>query len=252
MEENFYDILARRYDVLQSDMDCPAWAAYISSLINKYCETNSETKTICDLGCGTGSVDVPLAKLGYSVIGLDNAEEMLVEAASREGGEDVIWTMQDLTEFELPEKVDCFISVLDTLDHILDEDVLMEVFKKVYENLEDGGVFVFDVITLKHLEETFGDNVFFQDYEEFTLLWDNFYDEETMTNHAMLTFFEEEEEGLYRRYDGELTERFYPENFFIEAAKEAGLSHMVTLGELKNEAPSEDEERIFLVFRKNK
>lgn len=233
-------------------MDCPEWAAYISYLIKKYCETDSETKSICDLGCGTGSVDVPLAQMGYEIIGIDNAEEMLVEASSREGGEMVLWSMQDITDFELPGKVDCFISVLDTLDHILDEDVLKGIFEKVYENLEDGGVFVFDVITMKHLAETFGDNVFFQDYEEFTLLWDNFFDEETNVNHAMLTFFEEVEDGLYCRYDGELTEKFYPEEFFIEAGKKAGLTHMITLGELKKEAPSEDEERIFMVFRKNK
>ena len=253
MEENFYDVLARRYDILQSDMDCEKWAVYLSDIIKKYLATGNKNPDIIDLGCGTGSVDVPLMKAtkANSLVGLDNAEEMLSVAASREGGDEIIWSAQDITDFELPGNVDVFVSLLDTLDHIMDAEVLSGIFKKVSEYLNDGGLFVFDVITKKHLEETFGDNVFFQDYGEFTLLWDNDYDSEEEVNTAYLTFFEEEEDGLYRRYDGELIERFYSEDDLKDMASKAGLTHLGTFGELKMTSPDEDEERIFLVFRKN-
>lgn len=250
MKETFYDILAARYDVLQSDMDCGKWADYVSSLIGKYCSTGSEVKTVIDLGCGTGSVDIPLAKKGYEMIGMDNAEAMLEWASSAEGGEDITWVLRDITELEMDFKADCFISLLDTLDHILDEGALSKIFANVSEYLLPGGVFIFDVITEKHLAETFADNIFYQDYGDFLLLWINHYNEETMVNTAELTFMEMDEDGKYDRYDGDLVERFYSEDQLKYMAQRAGLMHMGTFGELSDGAPGKDEERIFMVFKK--
>lgn len=250
MDDTFYDILARRYDVIQSDMDTRKWASYIKDLIKKHSKIEGGGKSLCDLGCGTGSVDVHFTD-SFEVTGIDNAEEMLIEAASREGGEDIIWSLQDITDFEIPFKADCFVSLLDTLDHITDPEALEKVFENVYENLNPGGVFVFDVITEKHLAETFADNVFFYDYDEFTLLWVNEYDEETGFNTANLTFFEEAEEGLYRRYDGELVERFYSVDELKALAGKAGFKLLGLYGELSDQAPSETEERIFMVMGKD-
>ncbi len=248
MNGTFYDILAAHYDVLQSDMDCGKWADYISSLISRFCSTGSEVKTIIDLGCGTGSVDIPLARHGYEVIGIDNAESMLEWASSAEGGEDITWVLRDITELEMDFDADCFVSLLDTLDHITDEKALAKIFKNVADHLLPGGVMIFDVITEKHLSVTFGDNIFYQDYEDFLLLWVNHYDAESRINTADLTFFEMDEDGKYDRYDGELVERFYSEEELIKMAEDAGLVHKATFGELSDKAPSSGEERIFMVF----
>ena len=248
MSDSFYDVLASRYDVLQSDMDCPKWASYVKGLIGKYCRTDSETKSIIDLGCGTGSVDIPLALAGFDVIGIDNAPAMLEMATSKEDSEKVMWVDSDIVDFELDGKTDCFISMLDTLDHITDQDALNRIFINVSEHLLPGGVFIFDVITRKHLSETLGSNIFYQDYEDFLLLWVNHFDEESEINTAELTFFEDDGTGKYDRYDGDLVERFYTKEFLIKLAEGAGLVHKATYGELSDEAPAEDEERIFMVF----
>ena len=250
MEDTFYDILAARYDTLQSDMDCRRWADYLSGLIGRFCKTSSSAKRIVDLGCGTGSVDIPLAQKGYDVTGIDNAQVMLEVASSKEDSEKVCFVLGDITDLEMDYDADCFLSLLDTLDHIMDPDALRKIFRNVYDHLLPGGVFIFDVITQKHLEETFADNVFYQDYEDFLLLWVNNYDSEEQINTAELTFFESDGCGRYIRYDGDLTERFYHEDLLIEMGKEAGLTHKATFGELSDEAPCEDEERIFMVFVK--
>jgi predicted RNA methylase len=44
---------------MQSDMDVRVWADYYSSLIERH--SNIRVRTITDLGCGTGSVDIRLA-----------------------------------------------------------------------------------------------------------------------------------------------------------------------------------------------
>jgi len=246
--DNFYDCLARHYDTMQSDMDAAAWADYYASLIERH--ASIKVRTITDLGCGTGSVDIPLAKMGYKVTGIDSAEQMLTLASGKKGAGKIIWSLQDITDFELPFTTDCFISVLDTMDHITDEKALEKMFVKVSGYLNAGGVFVFDVITRKHLAKTLADNVFYEDYEDFTLLWLNSYDAETRTNIAELTLFEKQDDGRFVRFDGDLVERFYPESFFAKAAKKAGLVHLGTYDELSYEAPGRDSERIFLVFGK--
>ena len=246
--DNFYDALALYYDTMQSDMDAVAWADFISKLIKRHSE--SEVQSITDLGCGTGSVTVELAKKGYDMTGIDSAEEMLAQASAKEGAEEVFWSVQDITDFDIGGKTDCFISTLDTVDHITDGEALERLFASVGDNLENGGLFIFDAITEHHLADTLSDNVFYEDYDDFTLLWVNDFDPETKINTAGLTLFALTEEGLYERFDGELVEKYYPPEFFTAAGEKAGLVLLAVYGELKDNDPSEDEERIFYVFRK--
>ena len=246
--DNFYDALALYYDTMQSDMDAAVWSDFISKLIKRH--SVSEVQSITDLGCGTGSVTIGLAKKGYDMTGIDSAEEMLAQASAKEGAEDVFWSVQDITDFDIGGKTDCFISTLDTVDHITDSEALERLFASVGDNLEDGGLFIFDAITEHHLSKTLADNIFYEDYEDFTLLWVNDFDPETKINTAGLTLFALTEEGLYERFDGELIEKYYPAEFFIAAGEKAGLTLLAVYGELKDNDPSEDEERIFYVFRK--
>ena len=246
--DNFYDALAMYYDTMQSDMDPASWADFISMLIKRH--ASRKTDSITDLGCGTGSVTVELAKKGYEMTGIDSAEEMLAQASSKEGSEEVFWSVQDITDFDIGGKNDCFISTLDTVDHITDGKALEKLFANVGMCLEDGGLFIFDAITEHHLDSTLADNVFYEDYDDFTLLWVNSFDEETLINTAELTLFALTDEGLYERFDGELVEKYYPAEFFIDAAGKAGMQLIATYGELKDSRPEDDEERIFYVFGK--
>ena len=60
-------------------------------------------KTILDLGCGTGSILLPLAQEGFDVIGVDLSPEMLTEADHKamEAGVSVRLACQDMTELDL-------------------------------------------------------------------------------------------------------------------------------------------------------
>lgn len=247
---SFYDALALYYDQMQSDMDCAEVCSYVLSLIDKYLPSKAVTDMdICDLGCGTGQVASLLADKGAGVIGLDNAPGMLSVASDRDSELKVTWTLQDITDFELPYGQDVILSLTDTLDHIMDEDALRKLFSNVADNLNPEGLFIFDVITEHHLKDVLADNVFYEDYDDFTLLWVNSYDEDTKVNTAELTLFELGDDGRYQRYDGVLEEKFYPMEFFKGIAQEAGLTFKGMYGNLSQEAPKSDEERIFMVYR---
>ena len=79
-----------------------------------------------DLGCGTGKLTRLLAKAGFDMIGVDNAEEML-EIAREAGYEDenvpdILYLLQDMREFELYGTVRAVVSICDSMNYILEEE----------------------------------------------------------------------------------------------------------------------------------
>lgn len=247
MDDSFYDILAGHYDDLQINGDTSLWGPYIYGLISDFCK--AEDNSVTDLGCGTGVVTNYLASQGMDVTGVDLSPDMLSIASSGDETGTVSWICADITEYEGP-LCGCFISTMDTVGHITDPDALSKMFTMVSDSLEEGGVFILDTTTRHHFEESLGENVFYEDYDDFTLLWVNHYDKENKINHAELTLFELCEDDLYERYDGELTARFYSPEEIENMAVKAGLKKLASFGELNREEPKPGDERIFFVFGK--
>lgn len=247
MDDSFYDILAGHYDDLQINGDTSLWGPYIHGLISDFCK--AEDNSVTDLGCGTGVVTNYLASQGMDVTGVDLSPDMLSIASSGDETGTVSWICADITEYEGP-SCGCFISTMDTVGHITDPDALSKMFTMVSDSLEEGGVFILDTTTRHHFEESLGENVFYEDYDDFTLLWVNHYDKENKINHAELTLFELCEDDLYERYDGELTARFYSPEEIEDMAVKAGLKKLASFGELNREEPKPGDERIFFVFGK--
>ena len=247
MDDSFYDILAGHYDDLQINGDTSSWGPYIYGLISDFCK--AEDNSVTDLGCGTGVVTNYLASKGMDVTGVDLSPDMLSIASSGDETGTVSWICADITEYEGP-LCGCFISTMDTVGHITDPDALSKMFTLVSDSLEEGGVFILDTTTRHHFEESLGENVFYEDYDDFTLLWVNHYDKDNKINHAELTLFELCEDDLYERYDGELTARFYSPEEIEDMAVKAGLKKLASFGELNREEPKPGDERIFFVFGK--
>ena len=167
MDDSFYDILASHYDDLQLTGDTSAWAPYICGLITDFCK--KDVPSVTDLGCGTGVITNYLASKGMTVTGVDLSPDMLSVASSGDETGTVSWICADITEYEGP-VCDCFISTMDTIGHITDVKALSKMFASVSGLLEEGGVFILDTTTKHHFEETLGNNVFYEDYDDFTLL----------------------------------------------------------------------------------
>lgn len=247
MEDSFYDILALHYDELQINGDTSLWGPFIHGLIKTHSKISNPSVT--DLGCGTGVITNYLASQGLNVTGVDLSPDMLSIASSGDETGTVSWICADITSFEGPAS-GCFISTMDTVGHIINPDDLSKMFTMVSQSLEEGGIFILDTTTKHHFEDSLGENVFYEDYDDFTLLWVNHFDKENKINHAELTLFELAEDDLYERYDGELTARFYSPEEITEMAVKAGLKKIAVYGELRNEEPNDKDERVFFVFGK--
>lgn len=84
-----YHHLAVIYDRLMEETPYEQWLAWLK----EYWAKHGEPKSIIDLGCGTGSLAIPLAKQGFKVTGVDLSAEMLAIAYEkmRRSQVDVTW-----------------------------------------------------------------------------------------------------------------------------------------------------------------
>ena len=97
---------------------------------------------VLDLGCGTGTMTRLLRQKGYDMIGVDASAEML-EIARNHPDEGILYLQQDMREFELYGTVAAVVCVCDSLNYLLEEEDLAEVFSLVHNYLDQNGVFIF-------------------------------------------------------------------------------------------------------------
>ena len=192
-----YSGFAKVYDLFMDNIPYEEWTEYVKELL---AEEGIKDGILLDLGCGTGSVTELLAKSGFDMIGIDNSEEMLDIAMEKryESGLDILYLLQDMREFELYGTVKGVVSICDSMNYILDDEDLLDVFKLVHNYLDNDGIFVFDMNTMYKYQEILADNTFAEDREESSFIWGNYYDEEDEINQYDLTLFVKEEDGRYR------------------------------------------------------
>ena len=110
---------------------------------------------ILDLGCGTGTMTRLLRQKGYDMIGVDASAEMLEIA--RTIRMKILYLQQDMREFELYGTVAAVVCVCDSLNYLLEEEDLAEVFSLVHNYLDQNGVFIFDMNTIHKYRDLIGD-----------------------------------------------------------------------------------------------
>lgn len=145
-----YQKMAAYYDTLMKGIDYEAWVDYVEAVIKRF---DGSPASVVDLACGTGGSTLPWAKRGYQTIGVDLSENML-EIARHKAQVACLridYIRQDLTSLQLPERADLAVCFQDGFNYILDAEKLQRAFEGVYQNLNRGGLFVFDLNYLPRL-----------------------------------------------------------------------------------------------------
>ncbi len=244
-----YSGFAKVYDLFMDNIPYEEWTDYVKEL---FAEEGIKEGILLDLGCGTGSVTEGLAKSGFDMIGIDNSEEMLDIAMEKreESGLDILYLLQDMREFELYGTVKGVVSICDSMNYILEDEDLLEVFRLVHNYLDNEGIFIFDLNTMYKYEEILADNTFAEDREESSFIWENYYDEEEEINQYDLSLFVREEDGRYRKYEETHLQRAYEKERVEELIRESGLELLHVYDAFTRDLPAEDAERIYFVCRR--
>ena len=243
-----YTGFAAVYDELMDNIPYEEWGKYLIDLLNEY---GIKDGIVLDLGCGTGNITEILANNGYDMIGVDNSEEMLAEAMEKrvESGQDILYLLQDMQEFELYGTVRAVVSVCDSLNYITDRDELRHVFELVNNYLDPEGIFLFDMNTVHKYRDLLGDTTIAENRDEGSFIWDNSYDEEEGLNYYELAVFLPREDGLYEKSEEVHCQKAYPQEEIETLIKEAGMELLAVYDAYTLNPATEDSERLFFVAR---
>lgn len=229
-----YSALARYYDALNSGVDYVSWTNFIAAAFSRFGpETlkdpraaGREAPIVADLACGSGGFTLPLANMGYDMIGVDLSAEMLAQARSKaeaEGRTDILWLRQDIRGLDLYGTVDAAVCCLDSINYLTGAGDLARCFSRVHTFLNPGGLFLFDVNTPYKFENVYGCRDYVIEAENVLCAWRNSYNAKTRLCRFDLTLFADRGDGSYDRFDEVQRERCYPRRTLQRALAEAGF-----------------------------
>ena len=250
-----YTDFASVYDLLMDETPYKMWCENIVQELRAH---QINDGLVLELGCGTGSMTELLAAEGYDMIGVDNADEMLLAASEKreQSGHDILYLNQDMRAFELYGTVRAVVSVCDSLNYLLDNEDILACFRLVWNYLDPEGIFVFDFNTQYKYEMVIGDSVIAENREDCSFIWENYYDSESCINEYDLTVFVKDPQAsargqeLFTRFQEVHLQRGYTLEEMISLIERSGLIYLKsydadTMGEATDKS-----ERIYCVAKK--
>jgi len=149
-----YKWVAQFYDQLHGDdagkMNRYARGKILGAILRR-------ARVVCDLGCGTGTTAVELARRGLRVYAVDLSPVMcrLAREKARRAGVDVRVRCADLRTFRLPEPVDVVLCEFNPMNHLPRKRDITRAARAVARALRPGGWFYFDLNTLRTMQELY-------------------------------------------------------------------------------------------------
>lgn len=199
-----YAELAKIYDRVMDHVKYDEWSDYISSIFHHF---GKKVKSILEIACGTGNFSLYLHNHGYDVTCTDLSLEMLKVAADKFKEKKIPQKLfaADMTSLPLKTEFDAVLCLYDSVNYLRDSDGLKKTFEETYSVLKNGGLFIFDVCTVKNSQMFFSDNSMCEDlgevkYERKCCFRDSEYIQENffIIEHNGNRFKEQHSQRIYR------------------------------------------------------
>ena len=244
-----YQNFAYVYDKFMNNIAYKEWSDYLIQLFHEY---SIPSGRLVDLGCGTGTLTLRMAKAGSRLTGVDNAADMLTIAADKLSGysNEVTLIHQNMCELELDALYDGFYCICDSLNYLLSSTEIYCTFCGIKQHLKKNGIFIFDLKTPYFFEEILGDATFCDHQRDCSYTWENNYFKEERINQYELTIFAREpEHSLFERFFETHHQRAYDLQEMIDLLFQAGLEYVTAYNAFTRQPPSPESERIYIIAR---
>ncbi|MDN4074831.1 class I SAM-dependent DNA methyltransferase [Fictibacillus terranigra] len=244
-----YQQFAYYYDQLMEDAPYNQWISFFEQAVQSY---GSKVSNVLDLGCGTGSLSIRLSKQGYDVTGVDLSDDMLAIAKEKSIQQKVPvqYFQQDMTQLEGLQEFDAAVIFCDSLNYILTEDKVLAAFQSVYQHLKEDGLFLFDVHSLYKIHNIFMGSTFGSNEEQLSFIWQCFEGEEPDSIEHELSFFVQENENRYIRFDEVHIQRTFPTEVYKTMLESTGFQILAVSGDFTQDSIQPEAERIFFICKK--
>lgn len=207
---------------------------------------------LLELACGTGIQSIRFKQAGFDVTGLDLSADMLDLAKKRAQSAhlDIPFIQGNMLDLSSVGKFDLVTCYSDSLCYMEDEVAVGDVFERVYAHLNSGGTFIFDVHSTYQTDEIFSGYAYHENTENFAMVWDTYRDEAPHSVVHELTFFIQDNDGRFTRYDEVHEERTYDLLTYDILLEQAGFKTVKVYADFTDDIPKEDSKRWFFVAEK--
>lgn len=119
----------------RSEAECDLIESYFSSFV---------VRSILDLGCGTGRISKGLYNRGYQVTGVDwNKTAIEIAKSELDIGSKLLFKQSDYLKLNYNSEFDAVISWYTSFGYY-DDDSNLDMLRKIYAAIKEGGVFILD------------------------------------------------------------------------------------------------------------
>lgn len=132
------------YDKLYQEKDYKKECDFLEEIFRKY--SAIPTKSILDLGCGTGGHSLILAERGYQTTGVDLSERMLeiAKKKAKEKNQNIDFVQGNIKNINLGKKFDAVISMFAVVGYLTETKDIISALERAGRHLDKGGIFTFD------------------------------------------------------------------------------------------------------------
>lgn len=238
-----YQLFSHYYDELTYDIPYTLWL----DIINHY---GVDRQTVLDIGCGTGRLT---RQLQFDSITAMDQSDMMLDVARQHASTNIRYVQGDMRDFKLDSSFDMVTATVDVLNYCSNPDEVLQVLKQVYDHLNPGGVFIFDIHSVFKMNNDFDDVTYSDETEHITYIWHALQGEAPLSVIHDMTFFIEDENdsGLYRRVEETHCQRTYTHMEMLQMISQSGFIIDAAFSDFNMDNPvTEVCERVFYVLKK--
>lgn len=226
------------YDLFMDNVPYDEWGEKIERILR---QNGIEDGLLLDLGCGTGTLTEIMSDKGYDMIGIDSSEDMLLIAREKQyensafeecevdeddldKEEKILYLCQDISDFELYGTVRAVISTCDTFNYLVEPEDFLKSLKLINNYIEPDGVLIFDMNAPEKYENVLLNNVFAENRDDASFIWENSFSSESRINEYALTLFiKDDDSGQYDKTEEYHYQRAYTRDEIRELLDRAGF-----------------------------
>ena len=176
-----------------------------------------EPKTAMDLACGTGVLCEILHGNGIEASGMDFSAGMIQIA--RERNSEISYDVADMITYRPERRFDLVTCTGDALNHIMALSDVEKIFRNVYDYLNPGGYFVFDILNEHEVSTS---EPFEMDFDERVRVWFQMTRPEEKQVNLRIRVYEEGE----LQFEENIGETIHDPEIICRMLEGCGFSHV--------------------------
>lgn len=242
-----YKNFAHIYDeLIKEDVNYEKWCNFILELCDEH---KIERENYLDLACGTANMTELVCQYFKNTWAVDMSEEMLSEAEEklRTKGKKGKFVCQDISNLCLNRKFNLITCCLDSTNYIIEDKDINSYFERVYNHLDEDGIFIFDINSYYKLSTVLGNNTYTYDEDDIFYVWENSFEDNIVDMY--LTFFIKKN-NLYERFDEFHSERAYKKEEIEDIILNNNFKIVNIFDNYRQKSLCETTERIVYVLKK--